>query len=306
LLVKITNHIALEACTYRIETFLRAVLALTVLALSMPTAWATTFSTPLSVAEWQIHSSPFECQLSHQISHYGTATFAHKAGESEVFLLSQEKVRLPAGEAKISASEAGWDPEFSALPLGVATVDADKLPVRLETSLAFNMRTELQTGKRVVVTSAGEDDAMRVVLEPLRFHQANQGYVDCLKTLLPVSYAQVSRTTIYFDAGAGQWPATEAKKLDWLIQYVKADSEITQILIDGHTDSSGARPRNLEVSQLRSQQISTYLQDAGIDSEKMVVRWHGERYPVASNKSSDGRQKNRRVTLRLERDSPDI
>ena len=271
----------------------------------MQNAWAVTFSTPLSAAEWKIQSSPLECQLSHEISHYGTATFTHKAGESEVFFLSQEKARLPAGEVKISASEPGWNPEFSTQSIGVVTVSIDNLPVRLETALAFNLRTELQTGKRVVVTGAGKDDPVRVVLEPLRFLQANEHYLSCLRTLLPVSYAQVSRTTVYFDAGIDQWQATETQKLDWLIQYVKADNDITQILIDGHTDSTGARPMNLEISQMRSQQIAAYLQAAGIDSKKIISRWHGERYPIASDKSTDGRQKNRRVTVRLERASPD-
>ena len=274
--------------------------------LSMQSAWAATFSTPLSVAEWQIQSSPLECQLSHEISHYGTATFAHKAGERETLLLSQQQARLPAGEAKISVSEPEWEPEFSTHAIGVVTVSADNRPVRLESSLTSNVRTELQAGKRVVVTSTGEHDLVRLVLEPVKFHQANERYVSCLNTLLPVSYAQVSRTTVYFDAGVDQWQATETQKLDWLIQYVKADSGITQILIDGHTDSTGTRPRNLEVSQMRSQQIAAYLQAAGIDSNKITSRWHGERYPVASNKSLDDRQKNRRVTIRLERKSADI
>ena len=280
--------------------------ALAIALLVMQNAWAATFNTPLSVAEWQVQSSPLECQLSHEISHYGTAIFAYKAGESETLLLNQQQTRLPAGEVKITVSEPGWEPEFSTQAIGVVTVSADNRPVQLESSLTFNVRTELQAGKRVVVTSAGVDDRVRVVLEPVKFHQANERYVNCLNTLLPVSYAQVSRTTVYFDAGVDQWQATETQKLDWLIQYVKADSGITQILIDGHTDSTGTRPRNLEVSQMRSQQIAAYLQAAGIDSNKITSRWHGERYPIASNKSIDGRQKNRRVTIRLERKSADI
>ncbi|KXF81091.1 hypothetical protein ATN88_19200 [Enterovibrio coralii] len=41
----------------------------------------------------------------------------------------------------------------------------------------------------------------------------------------------------------------------------------------------------------------------GIDKAMLEVRAHGERYPIASNENAEGRQKNRRVTLRLVMDT---
>src|SRR5690606_31446788 len=114
---KIKSHIAVETRACSILAFLCTALAIALLV--MQNAWAATFNTPLSVAEWQVQSSPLECQLSHEISHYGTAIFAYKAGESETLLLNQQQTRLPAGELKITVSEPGWEPEFSTQAIGV-------------------------------------------------------------------------------------------------------------------------------------------------------------------------------------------
>ena len=48
------------------------------------------------------------------------------------------------------------------------------------------------------------------------------------------------------------------------------------------------------------------LAQLGIDKGLIEVRAHGARYPVASNSTADGRDKNRRVTLRLVRDNEEI
>ena len=52
----------------------------------------------------------------------------------------------------------------------------------------------------------------------------------------------------------------------------------------------------------RAEKVTAYLLQKGIPPEKIVSRYHGERYPVAANnRTNDGRERNRRVTIRLER-----
>ena len=45
-----------------------------------------------------------------------------------------------------------------------------------------------------------------------------------------------------------------------------------------------------------------YLVSGGVDRASIVLRWHGERYPVASNRTVAGRAKNRRVTVRVSKE----
>jgi len=68
--------------------------------------------------------------------------------------------------------------------------------------------------------------------------------------------------------------------------------------VAGHTDSRGSDALNLELSARRAETVLKYLQDGGV-SNTMTSRGYGERQPLASNKTDDGRQQNRRVVLRV-------
>jgi len=68
----------------------------------------------------------------------------------------------------------------------------------------------------------------------------------------------------------------------------------TAYLIDGHTDSDASDAYNMRLSKRRAQAIATVAQSTGARAQ---ARWYGERVPVASNKSSAGKAKNRRVEI---------
>jgi len=69
-------------------------------------------------------------------------------------------------------------------------------------------------------------------------------------------------------------------------------------IIEGHTDSDGSARYNLKLSQKRSNAIKKYLLDKGIDSSKLVAIGYGESKPIASNKTSEGKAKNRRIEIK--------
>ena len=68
--------------------------------------------------------------------------------------------------------------------------------------------------------------------------------------------------------------------------------------VAGHTDSRGSDAFNLELSARRAESVLKYLQEGGV-SNAMTSRGYGERQPLASNNTDDGRQQNRRVVLRV-------
>ena len=70
------------------------------------------------------------------------------------------------------------------------------------------------------------------------------------------------------------------------------------IEVAGHTDSRGSDALNLELSARRAETVLKYLQEGGV-SNTMTSRGYGERQPLASNNTDDGRQQNRRVVLRV-------
>jgi outer membrane protein OmpA-like peptidoglycan-associated protein len=69
----------------------------------------------------------------------------------------------------------------------------------------------------------------------------------------------------------------------------------------GHTDSSGPRAINLEVSKARAQAAVAALIDAGFPAERATAEGMGEAQPIASNRTAAGRWRNRRVEIVVSR-----
>jgi outer membrane protein OmpA-like peptidoglycan-associated protein len=73
------------------------------------------------------------------------------------------------------------------------------------------------------------------------------------------------------------------------------------ILVEGHTDSTGTKDKNLVLSQARAETVRKYLVSDGIPDGQIRAVGVGQERPVADNKTSAGRAKNRRVEVILEK-----
>ncbi len=73
----------------------------------------------------------------------------------------------------------------------------------------------------------------------------------------------------------------------------------TDVLIAGHTDSTGSEEYNQRLSERRAAAVMHYLVSQGVDARRIDARGFGERYPVADNSTPEGRALNRRVEIRI-------
>lgn len=89
-----------------------------------------------------------------------------------------------------------------------------------------------------------------------------------------------------------------------MLSFMKADPTVNHIQIDGHSDNSGNRLTNRDLSRRRALAVMDYLKANGVQESQVTLRFHGERYPVAPNSSAANRAKNRRVSVQLERLEP--
>lgn len=72
------------------------------------------------------------------------------------------------------------------------------------------------------------------------------------------------------------------------------------ISVEGHADSKGSSDANQRLSERRANVVKTYLSGQGIDPNRITARGLGESRPIASNKTPQGRQQNRRVEIVVE------
>ena len=73
------------------------------------------------------------------------------------------------------------------------------------------------------------------------------------------------------------------------------------ILVEGHTDSTGKPETNMKLSQARADTVRRYLVDGGVPADQIRTQGVGQDRPIADNKTSAGRAKNRRVEVILEK-----
>lgn len=105
-------------------------------------------------------------------------------------------------------------------------------------------------------------------------------------------------TAIQFDLGKAKIKPSSYKILNEIVTILN-DYPDYNMVIEGHTDNTGAADRNLELSRERAASVKEYFISKGIDAARLSSEGYGEANPVATNKTSAGRAQNRRVSMDL-------
>jgi len=273
------------------------------LALVAPQATAVTFKAGLENTEWQLEPSKFGCKFRQPIPFYGFANFFKQAGEELVFYLETHHNQMAEGQAALVVEAPEWMSNALTSDLGFARVLDRKYPVIVKFPRADRMLAELDNGMAPTLTRTAkyQSDQIRVQLSPVNFRNFYNDYLACISGLLPVNFNQVERVSVLFRSGQEGLTDINRKELERIALYVKEDPKVIGVYVDGHTDDIGTRYHNRRLSEKRSELVSDFLVAQGVDPDLLITRYHGERYPVASNSTASGRAQNRRVTIRLER-----
>lgn len=102
---------------------------------------------------------------------------------------------------------------------------------------------------------------------------------------------------IYFDTGKAELKPESEPALAEIVKMLKADANL-KIYVVGHTDNAGQFAYNVKLSQDRAASVVNVLVvKNGIAAARLTPFGAGPTSPVASNKTDDGKAKNRRVEL---------
>jgi OOP family OmpA-OmpF porin len=72
-----------------------------------------------------------------------------------------------------------------------------------------------------------------------------------------------------------------------------------ELEVIGHTDNQGLRASNIALSKARAEAVKVYLSSKGIIADKITTSGQGPDIPVASNDTTEGRARNRRIEFRI-------
>ena len=73
----------------------------------------------------------------------------------------------------------------------------------------------------------------------------------------------------------------------------------TVIRVEGHTDSTGTKEYNVDLSQRRAKAVENLFMQRGVETSRLVAIGYVESMPVATNETETGRQRNRRVEIKV-------
>jgi outer membrane protein OmpA-like peptidoglycan-associated protein len=179
-----------------------------------------------------------------------------------------------------------------AVLLEVRTIEADRAlsvaekraaEARRDRAAAEQARMEAQQARAEAAALAASEQKLREELAELEAQKTERGLVLTLGDVL-------------FDVDEASLKAGATQSLSRLVTFLKEYPD-RQVLVEGHTDSTGTEQYNLGLSQRRADSVVQFLTLNGIAPERAIARGYGKAYPVAGNETASGRQRNRRVEI---------
>ncbi len=103
------------------------------------------------------------------------------------------------------------------------------------------------------------------------------------------------KESVYFETGKSVIKSESFELLDEVSNILVQHHELTQIRVEGHTDSRGSSSSNLKLSQARAKAVMTYLIEHGVETDRLQSEGYGEDKPIDDRENAEAYEKNRRV-----------
>ena len=274
------------------------------------------YSASINTSQWQLaNDSRLQCTLAHQIPHYGQARFSARASRNLNMEFELDMMLLP--DSYSLAQVRAVDKLTDILSCGTALVVpgqewrilADmKLYKQFNPSLpkkvAWTMLSELEQGMSPTFYYDdwhSEQDKISVSLSTARFNRAYRTFVACIGNLLNYSFDDISYTVLNYQSNSDKFTKASQRRIDMIREYLSLDPNLELVLVDAYSDSYGGRWSNLKLSERRALKIRDYFVKNGISSDRIEAKGYGEKRHIASNDTTLGRGKNRRVVIQMQK-----
>ena len=107
----------------------------------------------------------------------------------------------------------------------------------------------------------------------------------------------LSDDSVKFPLDSSQLSPEAQTRLADFVQKLKTDNKNVYVEIQGHTDSTGAKPLNMRLGEDRAEAVRLFMNQQGVPLNRMATISYGPTDPVAPNNTREGRAQNRRVVV---------
>ena len=259
-----------------------------------------------SASSWGFSQTNESCHLHHTIPGYGEVSFQKKASlPVDMNITSIYRLPMPIKDGvTLKMEHPSWQHDKQNYTIGKMNLARGNQVIYGASGIASAVLTGLQNGFEPSFYHQnwikGKGD-IKLVFSPVNFQKAYQQFVYCTEHLPLKSFREMHFNTVYFDQDSTDLDFIALQKLTEITEYVKKINDVVRIKLAGFSDNSDHPLKNKKIAERRAETVQHYFTQHGIAKEKFVILVYGEKYPQASNVTKEGRAKNRRVTITLER-----
>ena len=129
---------------------------------------------------------------------------------------------------------------------------------------------------------------------------SNQGCPVRQRQLVIITRDKIEiKDKVYFKTADAKLLSKSYRLLDQVARVLVEHPDIQKVVIEGHTDSVGVGQTNRNLSQSRAESVRDYLIGKGVAASQLDAKGFGPDRPIATNKTSKGREQNRRVEFTI-------
>jgi outer membrane protein OmpA-like peptidoglycan-associated protein len=165
------------------------------------------------------------------------------------------------------------------------------------------------TGEFLVCLQGNKDYALNVSADGYLFYSENfalknQTATEPLKLNIPlnpiVAGEKVVLNNVFFEVDKFDLKEESKVELNKLVTFLKNNPTLA-IELGGHTDNTGIKQKNFDLSTNRAKSVYQYLIASGIEASRLSFKGYADTQPVADNKTEVGRKLNRRTEFKVVR-----
>jgi outer membrane protein OmpA-like peptidoglycan-associated protein len=174
-------------------------------------------------------------------------------------------------------------------------------------SVMSSAKSNSATGKFLLSLQSGKNYGIAVKADGYLFHSENfdipngseYNMVDKVIELKNIKVgSKIALRNVFFETAKSIIKPDSDAELMRLVGLLK-EVPALKIELSGHTDNTGSKSFNDKLSQDRADAVVNWLVKKGIDKSRLTSKGYGSARPVATNKSSEGRQQNRRTEFEI-------
>ena len=191
--------------------------------------------------------------------------------------------------------------------------------IQLSSGLTYTEAVTTIKGEFLICLPSGDDYALNVSRKGYLFSSENFALTEAtsfeepfeaIVELQPITEEMANNSTntnpskekskavvlknVFFETGAATLKNTSKAELDKLIILLN-ENPTMKIQINGHTDNVGSPESNQTLSLNRATSVMNYLIEKGVENTRLKAKGFGEKQPIDTNDTAEGKRNNRRT-----------